>query len=260
MLRTFLIACLFCVLPIQLMAQYHTSVLPLSSGAGSIFHNPALTAHGDSTFEMFFQHRSPLMLKPLAVSTFGTAFRIAKHNYLSIGIRYSGYSLYSRSSGALSFANRLTPSLTAAVRFDVLHVSQGGDYGNASSWTGSGGVFWSLTKSLCAGISIQNPTRSKLGDDRTNALTISTIQWTINKKSSLWLGASKEGSYPMSYQIRFDYLPADVLMLQLGLSSGYEPFSMGFALHKSKFDFGIYSSYHELLGFSPGTFLRIRKI
>ncbi len=260
MLRTFRYACLFCMAPMQLLAQYNTSVLPPCAGAGSVFHNPAMTAHGDSAFELFFHHRSPLMLKPLSESMFGTAFRISKYNYLSFGIRYSGYSLYNRSSGALAMANRLTPSLTAAVRFDVHHVAQGGDYGNASSWTGSCGVYWSLTKSLSAGISIQNPTRTKLGDIRTNSLTISSIQWSINNKSSLWLGASKEGPYPMSYQIRIDYHPLDVLMLQAGVSSGFEPFCMGFAFHKPKFDFGIYSSYHELLGFSPGAFFRIRKI
>ncbi|MFM8917406.1 MAG: hypothetical protein ACKOGP_06655, partial [Bacteroidota bacterium] len=221
MLRTFPFACLFCVLPIQLLAQYNTSVLPLSAGAGSVFHNPAMTAHGDSAFEVFFHHRSPLMLKPLAESMFGTAFRITNHNYISIGLRYSGYSLYNRTSGVLALANRLTPSLTAAVRFDVHHIAQGGDYGNASSWTGSCGVYWSLTKSLSAGVSIQNPTRNKLGDSRTNALTISTIQWSINNKSSLWLGASKEGPNPMSYQIRIDYLPVDALLLQAGLSSGF---------------------------------------
>ena len=260
MLRTFLHACLFCMLHMQLLAQYNTSVLPLRLGAGSVFHNPAMIAHGDSSFEVFFHHRAPLMLKPLAESMFGTAFRISKHNYLSLGIQYSGYSLYNRSSGVFALANQLTSSLTAAVRFDLHHVAQGGDYGNASSWTGSCGVYWSIAKSLSAGISIQNPTRAKLGDSRTNTLTISTLQWSINNKSSLWLGASKEGAYPMLYQIRIDYLPVDALMLQAGLSSGFEPFSMGFALHKPKYDFGIYSSYHELLGFSPGAFFRIRKI
>jgi len=258
MWRFFIFACL--LFHFKTYAQSIGSVLPISSGAASALYNPASVINGDSSWELVLLHRSKLLMKPLAESSVMLAYGKSPKSRVGVGMNYTGYTLLNRTHAGVTYARQITDQIAMGVRLDLFHLAQGEHYGSATAITGSCGMHWRVSKYLLSEVYIQNPNRASMADIRTPTKINAAIHWTASKQAVVSFGLRKEGEQSVAYQLQVDYAPSPKVHLKMGVANGFEPFTMGLSVRTHRIEWGMFSAYHMVFGFSPGGYLRIRKV
>lgn len=258
MWRFFIFACLF--YQYKTHAQSIGSVLPISPGAASALHNPASVINGDSSWELVLLHRSKLLMKPLAESSVMLAYGKSLKSRVGVGMAYSGYSLFNRTQAGVTYARQITDQIALGVRWDLFHLAQGEHYGSATAMTGSCGLQWRVSKLISSEVYIQNPNRAPMADMRTPTKINAALHWTASKQAVVSFGLLKEGEQSVAYQMQVDYAPSPKVHLKMGVANGFEPFMMGLSVRTHRIEWGMFSAYHMVFGFSPGAYVRIRKM
>lgn len=244
---------------VPLFGQSFTSHTLFPGQVTALFSNPALMCSDtslDSRIEFATNYHSRLQMKELAVSDVSVGFRIKGDDVIAIGLKYDGYTLFNTTRTLLGYAKRISSNINLGVQLEWRRMQQGDVYGNANAFMGGLGAQVKLTDQLTASMSVSNPNRSTLGNSRTPMTGSLMVHWQANKQC-VWLAAIQQtGTYGFTYSTHLRYDPSNRFHIQLGASSGIEPIQFAFGFRTGHMELIARSSYHELLGFSPGAGIR----
>lgn len=259
MQRFSFVVCLICCSSVPLFGQPFASHTLFPAQATALFSNPALMCSDSflvSRIEFATNYRSRLQMKELAVSDVSIGFRIKGDDAIAIGLIYDGYALFNTSRTLIGYAKRISSNINLGVQMEWRRLQQGDLYGSAHSFMGGLGAQVKLTDQLSASMSVYNPNRSTLGNNRTPMTGCLMIHWYPNKQC-IWLASIQQtGTYGFTYSTHLRYHPSSRFHIQLGASSGIEPIQFAFGFRTGHMELIARSSYHELLGFSPGAGIR----
>lgn len=259
-----------CCLSLSTLSLFSTGIFPHSVAPGvhaihrglwAVFDNPAGMAE-QSAFSFGFSYHSGFLMEQVSSKSLALGFPLKKAGVIGFGYRQFGYSLYKDQHACLAFARSFGTAVTAGLRFDYLATRFGGEYGGTSAFTGSAGLIARITNSIRVGASIFNPQRVNFSSDGTYkypAFMLAGASWNFGGETELALGIAKSSDSKEIWKCAIRYEVSKRFFIHAAIANGAEPFSFGYNFRFSKFDIGMTSGYHQLLGFSPAFSLIFKK-
>ncbi len=221
----------------------------------SIFSNQAglayltefsATVYGERRFELASLNQlGAAVAYPSKLGTFG----------LQLG--YFGFDLYNEQKIGLAYSRKLMDKLSLGVQFDFLN-TQIKEYGNQGVFTFEVGLLSPITKQISLAFHLYSPMRVELVDQEyiPTALKFG-VSYKPSSKVLLTAELEKEGSRKPVVKGGLEYLIHPSLALRLGASTNPTLFSFGVGYQiKNQVQIDIASTYHQVLGFSPGVSIR----
>ncbi len=230
-----------------------TNVHAINRGIWAVFDNPAGITD-ETTFTSGFSYHSRFLMQEVSAKAFAVIVPLKKAGNAGIGYQQFGYSLYKEQHASVVFARNFGSAVSAGLRFDYLATRFGGDYGSTSAITGSAGVLARITSSIRVGVSVFNPQRAKFsadGKERFPVIMLAGASWNFGGDTELGLGVVKSNSGKELLKCAIRYQAATKFLIHAAIANGAEPFTFGYIIKFSKFEIGMSSGYHQLLGFSP---------
>jgi len=190
----------------------------------------------------------------MSEQAFALALPVKKVGCIGLGYHQFGYSLYKEQHAGLVYARSFDSVVSAGIRFDYVSTRFGNDYGQAGLLTGSAGIIARITEALRVGVSIFNPQRSAVSDDknvRYPAVMQAGLSWTFKGETAIAIGVTKSSQQDKILQCGFRYQVSKRFLLHAAVSGGSDSFLFGYAFKISKIEIGMASGYQQQLGFSP---------
>ncbi|MDP4264332.1 MAG: hypothetical protein Q8941_17510 [Bacteroidota bacterium] len=172
---------------------------------------------------------------------------------------YSGFSDYNETQIGLAYARKLGTKADIGVQFNYNGIRIAA-YGNASAISAEAGVIFHLTEKLHVGFHINNPAGGKLGKDHQEKLPmLYTAGFGYDASDKFFFGTEiiKEEDQPVNVNAGIQYKLIPQLLARAGISSATSSVWLGAGLLWKSFRLDITSSYHPLLGITPGLLLLI---
>lgn len=222
----------------------HFSVFSNQAGLGNVEN----IAVGISTERKFFmnalsQHSLAFAL-PTGSGTFG------------LSMSYFGFSSYKENKIGLAFGKKFSENITAGIQIDYLNISIP-EYGAKSAFTFEGGLIAKITKELKVGVHLYNPLRLKLTEvfdkvERIPTIIKGGLAYEPSEKVIVAIEAEKDIDQKPIYKAGIEYKVVDKLHLRTGISTNPTMNSFGIGLNLKNLKIDIASTYHYVLGISPG--------
>ncbi|MFM7079189.1 MAG: hypothetical protein ACKOYC_05310 [Bacteroidota bacterium] len=255
MQRFSFVVCLMLLSALTLRGQTYLSHTLFPGSSVAVFSNPALLI-GDtsntSKMEFNTNYKSKLQLKELSVSDVSFGLQISQSDKLAIGMIYEGYELFNTTRAMMGYAKQLGENVILGVQMEWRRIQQGDIYGGANAFMGGMGVQLKLTNQLSASMALSNPNRSNLGGNRSPMMGGIILHWRVSKQCTWLASMQQNGSDGVFYTTQLQYQSSKRFHIKVGASSGFEPIQFAFGFHLGHMQLTARSSYHELLGFSPG--------
>ncbi|PKP04963.1 MAG: hypothetical protein CVU11_02135 [Bacteroidetes bacterium HGW-Bacteroidetes-6] len=202
-------------------------------------------------------YNSRFLLKELSDRFLSLAVPVGKSSgVFGMNVSQFGYSQYNITKAGLGYARTFGPDFSVGLQFDAIHAGTADEmYGSTNAFTFEGGFQYRLNKQISLGSSIFNPVQVKLSDFTGEQLPASiSLGMTYSPDKLLMLAADivKEQYQPASFRAGFRYQIVDAFCLRGGFSSAPFILSGGAGINFGNFTADLSTSYHQILGISPG--------
>jgi hypothetical protein len=176
-----------------------------------------------------------------------------KRLHLGFGMNYFGYNLYNQQKFNLAIARKLNSQFSLGVSMALFGVNIS-ENSQAYTFMGDLGLQYKPTKNLNFGISIFNPTQSKLSENNNVKVpTYARIGTSYHFSEKLLINAEFEKSIglPEIFRSGFAFKIHPALTLRAGASSNPFLLTFGAGVKWSKLKVDMAASYHQILGVTP---------
>lgn len=202
-------------------------------------------------------YNSRFLLKELSDRFLSVAVPLGESSgVFGLNMSQFGYSQYNITKAGLGYARLFGPSFSVGLQFDVIHAGTADEmYGSTNAFTFEGGFQYRLNKQISLGTSIFNPVQVKLSEFTGEQLPASiSLGMTYSPDKLLMLAADivKEQYQPASFRAGFRYQIVESFCLRGGFSTAPFILSGGAGINFGNFTADLSTSYHQILGISPG--------
>ncbi len=217
----------------------------------AVHHNPgALGNIKGITAGISYQNR--FLLKELQSQHIAIATPLKK-GVISFGGSFYGYELYRNTRLGLGYAYALTENISFGIQGNLIQLRLAEN--QKSSWNGTAefGFLAKISEKWKLGASVWNFTNQKiqyLSDRYATSLRFGA-HYAVSKQVSVLIETEKSALYNFSFKTGIDYKIKQQFALRLGLNSGPQTISFGFAYAHKKFSLDISSNYQPNIGLSP---------
>ena len=198
------------------------------------------------------------LFQPFLLNDFNTASLVLalKTSNGAFGLNYSNYGnefLQIHNTG-IGYSLKLGENLQSGIKINHFYYDAGEYYNSKSVLTADFGLAAQLTEELEIGLSIKNPSLSKL-DDFDNERVPTVMQFAagyeFSEMLSLHAGLKKDMIYPLSFLAAIDYQPTDKIKFKGGIGTNPTLAAFGVGVLLKKFELNIATQLHQILGWSP---------
>lgn len=175
-------------------------------------------------------------------------------------LHYYGFEDYNEQRAGLAYARKLFDQLSLGAQFLVLN-TRIPEYGNKALFTFEMGFVSRITPELNLGAKIHNPVHLEIAEgDRLP--TVLSVGLSYQPSSGIAVNAEveKDIEFPLRARFGLEYRVAEPLFLRVGCGTNptLASFGAGFALENG-LAIDVASSYHQVLGFTPGVNIVFQK-
>ncbi|OFX85720.1 MAG: hypothetical protein A2W99_05910 [Bacteroidetes bacterium GWF2_33_16] len=174
-----------------------------------------------------------------------------KTGTLAATFDYYGFSAYNEIQAGLAFGRTFTEYFSAGVKLNYLHTQIAGEYGSASTVTFEIGILSQPINNLFVGVSVYNPSRSKMGSENIPTIYKAGIGYFFSDKALLAIETEKDLDQDAIFKAGIDYKLIDLVSLQAGISTNPSNYSFGVGLHHSDINLHVGFLKHQTFGFTP---------
>lgn len=176
-----------------------------------------------------------------------------KRFHLGFGVNHFGYDLYNQQKFNVAIARKLNSQFSLGISMALFGVNIS-ENSQTYTFMGDIGLQYKPTKNLNFGLSIFNPTQSKLSEN--NNVKVPTYarigtSYYISEKLVLNAEFEKSLGLPEIYRSGFAYKIHPAFTLRAGASSNPFLLTFGAGVKWSKLKVDIAASYHQILGVTP---------
>ncbi|MCX6185563.1 MAG: hypothetical protein NTU43_01020 [Bacteroidetes bacterium] len=176
-----------------------------------------------------------------------------KHFHLGASINYFGYNLYNQQKFNVAIARKLNSQFSLGISMALFGVNIS-ENSQAYAFLGDIGIQYIPTKKWHFGLSLFNPTQSKLSEN--NNLKIPTyarmgVSYNVSDKLLCNAEFEKSLGLPEIYRTGFAYKIHPSFILRAGGSSNPFLLTFGVGVKWSKLKVDMATSYHQVLGITP---------
>jgi hypothetical protein len=215
------------------------------------FHNQAILA-GFNSVSAGINYENRFGMNELAVKSVAVIIP-AGRTVLGGMYSNSGFSSFSRHSGAVACGMKLSDKISAGTQIDFFSENTPLDYSNPNILTFEAGLLMEPKENLRIGVHVFNPVRSMTG--RMELPSRIRLGAGMLLGSSLYAGAEAEMSSGSRFCLRtgFDYESMKRIRLRGGFSTENTSFAfgLGYVFDKLRIDVGFVT--HETLGITSST-------
>lgn len=176
-----------------------------------------------------------------------------KRFHLGFGVNHFGYDLYNQQKFNLAIARKLNSQFSLGISMAMFGVNIS-ENSQTYTFMGDIGLQYKPTKKLNFGLSIFNPTQSKLSENNNVKVpTYARVGTSYHASEKLILNAEFEKSLglPEIFRSGFAFKIHPAFTLRAGASSNPFLLSFGAGVKWSKLKVDMAASYHQILGISP---------
>lgn len=181
---------------------------------------------------------------------------ITPHGNFGWKAGYAGYTGYKEMQLGLAHGRKLGKALDAGIQFNYSNISIAG-YGAASALSFEAGAIFHITRSLNAGVHLNNPVGGRLGNSGEKLPAVYTMGIGYEASELVLVSAEiiKEEEKPVTINagVYYKFLPQ--LIAKAGISSASSSIWAGFGFLRKAYRLDLFTSYHLQLGISPGLLL-----
>jgi len=176
-----------------------------------------------------------------------------KSGVFGLAINYSGFDLYNEKKIGLGYGRLFTKNISGGIQIDYLSTSIS-EYGTASAFTFEAGLLVKITDQLSTAVHVFNPIAIKSGfdDEKIPTLFRLGLSYEPGKKILLTAEAEKDIDFPARFKAGIEYKMIDQLYLRGGIATNPSQYSFGVGLNVGNLKIDFASSYHQVLGLTPG--------
>lgn len=174
-----------------------------------------------------------------------------KTGTLAATFDYFGFSAYNEMQAGLAFGRTFTDYFSAGVKLNYLRTQISGEYGNADAVTFEIGILSEPLENLFIGVSVYNPSRSKMGTETIPTIYKAGIGYIFSDKALLAIETEKDIDQSAIFKAGIDYQLINFVSLQAGISTNPSNYSFGVGLHYSDINLHVGFLKHQTLGFTP---------
>jgi hypothetical protein len=164
---------------------------------------------------------------------------------------YYGFSAYNEIKAGLAFGRSFTEYFSAGVKLNYFHTQISGEYGKADAVTFDIGILSQPIENLFVGVSVCNPSRSKMGTEPIPTIYKAGIGYIFSDKALLAIETEKDLDQSAIFKAGIDYQLIELVSIQAGISTNPSNYSFGLGLHYSEINLHIGFLKHQTLGFTP---------
>lgn len=170
-----------------------------------------------------------------------------------LAVNYSGFDLYNEKKLGLAYGRLFTKNISGGIQIDYLSTSIT-EYGTAGALTFELGLMIKLSQQLSAAAHVFNPVPISSGfqDEKIPTLFRLGLSYEPGEKIILLAEAEKDIDRPARIKAALEYKIVDALHLRGGVATNPSQYSFGVGLNVQHLKIDIASSYHQILGFTPG--------
>ncbi|BDS10229.1 PorV/PorQ family protein [Aureispira anguillae] len=218
------------------------SIFTNQAGLGYLEHL-SFTAYGERRF---------LLADGLNSFLFGLAYPHQSIGTIGLSVHYFGYGKYNEQKIGLSYARKLFKRVSIGAQFNYLG-TRIGEYGTAHSFTFELGILAKVTKHFHLAAHTFSPVRIELpnGDALPSIFKLG-VAYIPSSKLRLTAELEKDLEQPFNGRFGIEYHPINVLYVRAGVSTSPVMASFGLGLNMKGLKIDLATSYHTILGFTPG--------
>jgi len=172
-----------------------------------------------------------------------------------LGLSWStiGFDLYRENQLTLGVGMLLSDKFAIGIGLDYLNTRFRSDYGQSHKGLASLGLLFNFTPKLRVGVEISNVNRARLLESEYLPVGIKMgVDYEFSKIFFLGVQLNKQIRYPPSLHLGMEYKVGEELVLRLGIASAPWSYSFGLAYQFKNIQLGLSSSFHPVLGITPG--------
>ena len=263
MIRYLLFFCAFCWASAAATAQTGSPVMGGARGLGmagasvvfsdinAAWSNQAGLAFVEKmSFSAFGEQR--FLMTDLGSYAFAAAFPVQKVGTLSLTFQHFGVQAYNEQKIGLGYARRLGENFSIGVQFDYL-ATRIPDYGVSHNFTAEVGLLYRFSQQFSLAAHIYNPFRVRLSSaDPLATVFRAGFIYSPSKQVSLIGEVEKDFLYPLGGKIGVEYRPVERFVVRTGVGTAPFRASFGVGVEWSGLLIDFATSYHQILGFTPG--------
>ena len=164
---------------------------------------------------------------------------------------YYGFSAYNEIQAGLAFGRTFTDYFSAGIKLNYLHTQITGEYGNADAVTFEIGILSQPIENLYVGVSVYNPSQSKMGSEPIPTIYKAGIGYFFSDKALLAIETEKDLDQSAIFKVGIDYKLIDLVSLQAGISTNPSNYAFGIGFHYSEINLYVGFLKHQTFGFKP---------
>lgn len=198
------------------------------------------------------------LLSSTGISSFAAVLPV-KQGTFGLSLSNSGYAQYSEFLTGISFGKSFGDKISAGIRLDHLQIAQGAEYGKKQLLMAELGFMSKLSSKLTFGAHLFNPTRSKIHEwqnERVPTVLSAGFAYTFSDKALASLEVEKNSYYAADIRAGLEYKPVREVALRMGFNTRPQTVTFGVGMQFPAFSLDLASSWHSVLGFSPGISLQ----
>ena len=221
------------------------------TGLSSLGNNPAGLA-GLESWGGSAQAERRFLLSELQLFSAGGAIPTASGTF-GLLVNYFGFREYNEQKIGLLYARKLFDQLYLGAQVGFFN-TRIPEYGSKGLLTFDLGLLAPLSRQLSFGLHLLNPIRQEIreGEDLPTVLRFG-LEYQPAEKIHLLAEVEKDIQYKARVHAGLEYQLIEILFLRLGVAT--EPVSMSFGIGLALaggLSIDVASSYHQVLGFTPG--------
>ena len=174
-----------------------------------------------------------------------------KTGTLAATFDYYGFSAYNEIQAGIAFGRTFTEYFSAGIKLNYLHTQITGEYGKADAVTFEIGILSQPIENLYIGVSVYNPSRSKMGSESIPSIYKAGIGYLFSDKALLAIETEKDLNQDAIFKAGIDYKLIDLVSLQAGISTNPSNYSFGIGLHYTEINLHVGFLKHQTFGFKP---------
>jgi long-subunit fatty acid transport protein len=218
-------------------------------------NNQALLAEANNVVAGMYGERR-FMLKELSNYAFAIVLPSGSGGF-GFAINYFGGPNFSTSQAGIGYGRKLSAKIDIGVQFNYNNIRLAG-YGSNSNVNFEIGTLWHITDQFNFGIHVYNPVGGRFGKDSNEKLPSiyrTGIGYEASAKFFISAEIAKEEDQPANVNMALQYNFAEQFLARGGLSAANGNYFFGLGLKWKVCRMDIVTTYHPLLGFTPGLML-----
>ncbi|MGE0087916.1 MAG: hypothetical protein AB7S50_00390 [Bacteroidales bacterium] len=174
-----------------------------------------------------------------------------KTGTLAATFDYYGFSAYNEMQAGLAFGRIFTEYFSAGIKLNYLYTQIAGEYGSEDAVTFEVGILSKPLDNLFIGVSVYNPSRSKLGNKPIPTIYKAGIGYLFSDKALLAIETEKDLNEKAIFKAGLDYQLISLVSIQAGISTNPSNYSFGVGILYTSINLHIGFLKHQTLGFTP---------